>query len=134
MKTKYKLFLNLMVILGICLSLFGSTIPVKAATCTWNGLFNIDWNIPTNWTDCNNSIPTASDDVIIPENVPNNPTIPRNFDLPAPNANSITIQTGAKLTIMGNMAVYSPRWDNYGTLEASMLPDYDVIYISGLLG
>ena len=31
MKTKYKLFFNLMVILGICFSLFGaSTQPVKA--------------------------------------------------------------------------------------------------------
>jgi hypothetical protein len=136
MKTKYKLFFNLMVILGICFSLFGvSTQPVKAGyTCIWNGLLNIDWTIPTNWSDCNNSVPTATDDVIIPAVTTNNPTIPRNIDVVGPSANSITIQSGAKLTIMGGMAVYSPRWDNYGTLDASMLPDYDIISIMGVFG
>lgn len=136
MKMNNKLILNVLIILTIGFSFFGTIArPVKAGyTCIWNGLLNTDWTVSTNWSDCNNAVPGAADDVIIPDVSTNDPTIPRNIDVVGPSANSITIQSGAKLTIMGDMAVYSPHWDNYGTLEASMLPDYDTIYIMGVFG
>ena len=131
MKTKYKLFFNLMVILGICFSLFGTTIPVKAEyTCTWTGDAGNDWFNPGNWSGCSELVPGAADDVVIPD-VSIDPAIPRNWDVPAPRANSISVESGAQLTIMGGMAVYAAQWDIYGTLVASMNADYVSLFLEG---
>ena len=45
----------------------------QAATITWDGSSSTSWASAANWSS--NSVPTASDDVIIPSGVPNFPFI-----------------------------------------------------------
>lgn len=117
MKTKYKLFFNLMIILGICFSLFGSTIPVKAATCTWNGL-NGSWAFVDSWDNCEGMLPGATDNVVIPPDTANDPIIYSGSTI---NVASIEIQSGAQLTVMGTTDVTSQVWDNSGTIIVSTI-------------
>ncbi len=116
MKTKYKLFFNLMVILGICFSLFGLTIPVKAATCTWNGSAS-NWTFVTGWDNCNGGLPGATDNVVIPDTA-NDPIIYSGTTI---NLASIEIQSGAQLTVNGTTNVTSQIWDNSGTIIVSTI-------------
>ena len=57
--------------------------------------------------------------------------IPRNIDLLLQMPIQLPSKHGATTNNHGGMTVYSPRWDNYGTLEASMLPDYTSASING---
>ena len=116
MKTKYKLFFNLMVILGICFSLFGLTIPVKAATCIWNGSAS-NWTFVTGWDSCDGVLPGATDNVVIPDTA-NDPIIYSGTTI---NVASIEIQSGALLTVMGTTDVTSQIWDNSGTIIVSTI-------------
>ncbi|PKN86869.1 MAG: hypothetical protein CVU46_06345 [Chloroflexi bacterium HGW-Chloroflexi-8] len=131
MKRKFGSIIYLFVAIFFCFSLLGGiNSTVKAATCTWQGSLNTDWFDPINWTGCGGIVPGEADDVVIPD-VSNDPVIPRNFEVSAPNVKSITIESGAQLTIMGGMATKAGQWDNYGILIASMSSDYSIIYLQG---
>ena len=67
MKNKLGFIAELMVILGIFLSLTGGlTQSVHAETCTWLGNNSI-WGDTSNWS-CGH-VPTTADDVVIPVTV-----------------------------------------------------------------
>ena len=59
-----------------------------AATKTWNGSSNTSWNTGANWSG--NTVPTSSDDVIIPSGLTNYPTL----DASTASLRSITINGG----------------------------------------
>ncbi|MEO1258928.1 MAG: HYR domain-containing protein [Bacteroidota bacterium] len=65
----------------------------SSTTRTWTGLIDTDWNTACNWTP--NCIPTANDDVIIPD-VVNDPLITNTV---VALAKSVEIQSNALLTI-----------------------------------
>jgi regulation of enolase protein 1 (concanavalin A-like superfamily) len=94
--------------------------PFTASTTadTWTGCVSTDWATPGNWAD--GSVPTAADDVTIP-NVANDPVI---MGSTAALARSVLVQAGAVLTInttgsltINNSAVHG--LDNYGTVDNS---------------
>ena len=98
--------------------------------CIWEGDISTDWNTAANWK-CD-SIPTASDTVLIP-------TLGANFNPVigvAPNAtvdgicNSITIETGESLTInIDRQLVVKGDWTNNGSAE---LGEGEVVFSQGL--
>ena len=117
MKLKYRLFFNLFVIIGLIITLFGSTIhPVKAATCTWTGASSADWTIPGNWSGCGEVAPGLTDDVIIPD-VLRDPIIPQSTGV---EVNHLTIDPDGQLTIIGYSILNAALLDNNGTLVASV--------------
>ena len=60
-------------------------------TATWDGSSSTDWNTAANWST--NSVPTSSNDVIIPD-VTNDPIITSSSDV----CQNLTIQSGGVLT------------------------------------
>jgi len=66
---------------------------VGQATNSWNGSISSSWSNGSNWSL---GIPSSSDDVVIP-NVTNQPVVVSNVDV-----NSISIETGASITISSN--------------------------------
>jgi len=117
MKEKLRKIFQGMVALVICLSLTGGlTESVEAATCTWNGSVSIDWTNPSNWTDC--GVPGISDAVVIPAATTYSPTIPTNVES-FYNVASITIDSGATLTIMKSAGVNAAIWTINGSLIAN---------------
>lgn len=82
-------------------------------TGTWLGITNTDWNTATNW--CGSTIPTAVTNVTI-GNTSNQPVI----GVLGGVCNSITIATGATLTISGsNTLTVSGNWTNNGTFTSN---------------
>ena len=61
---------------------------------TWYGTTSTDWGVATNW--CNNTLPDASTNVIIPTGVTNYPVISSSAV-----CNDLTIGTGGSVTIFG---------------------------------
>ncbi len=117
MKGKLRKIFQGMVVLVICLGLTGGlTESVQAATCTWNGSVSIDWTNPSNWTDC--GVPEVSDNVVIPAATTYSPTIPTNLESFYTVA-SITIDSGATLTIMKSAGVNAATWTINGSLVAN---------------
>ena len=73
---------------------------------TWYGTTNTDWNTATNW--CNNTLPDASTNVIIPSSLTNYPVVGA-----AAVCNDLSIQTGASVTISGaNTLTVSGNYNN----------------------
>jgi len=115
MKGEFRKIFQGMVVLVICLGLTtGLTKSVQADTCTWNGSVSIDWTNPSNWTGC--GVPGVSDYVVIPAGATNNPTIPI---MSAVTVASITIDTGATLSIMKGSGVNAALWTINGSLVAN---------------
>jgi hypothetical protein len=82
-------------------------------TGTWLGITNTDWNTATNW--CGSTIPTAVTNVTIGL-TSNQPVI----GVLGGVCNSITIATGATLTISGsNTLTVSGNWTNNGTFTSN---------------
>jgi hypothetical protein len=80
---------------------------------TWLGITNTDWNTATNW--CGGNIPTALTNVTIGF-TSNQPVIGVLGGL----CNSITIATGATLTISGSNALtVSGNWTNNGSFTSN---------------
>ncbi len=99
--------------------LFFFTFNVNAQT-TWNGSVDDDWHKACNWST--NTIPTATDDVVIPV-VTTYPVISGNahcltLTITSPAANAVTLQssTGAELCISSTNAgpCVTPLTDNGG--------------------
>jgi hypothetical protein len=90
---------------------------------TWNGSTSTDWNTATNWSPA--SIPTATDDVVIPSASANQPVISTKDAV----AQTVEVQSGATLTIQstGTLAVNGSKsingifsaFYNNGTVENS---------------
>ena len=80
---------------------------------TWLGI-TVDWFTPSNW--CSGGVPVSTTDVNIPSGTPNQPAISAAGAV----CHSITISTGASLTINGNNVLsVSGDWTNNGTLNAN---------------
>ena len=118
MKNNLKRIFQVVMVMVVCLVLTsGFTESVQAGvTCTWEGDGNTDWTLAGNW-DCGH-VPVTDDDVTIP-NVTNDPVIYSNFELPAPIVASITLQTGATLTINSGMSLSAVTWNISGSLIAN---------------
>lgn len=73
-----------------------------SATITWTGSEDTDWHKKCNWSS--NTVPTCSDDVIIPSGTANKPVISgvahcKTIDVQTVASNLLTINTGATLEI-----------------------------------
>ena len=75
----------------LVISLMLIAVKTTFSQTTWNGSSSTDWNTAANWST--NSVPTSSDDVIIP-NVTNDPIITSSSDI----CQNLTIQSGGVLT------------------------------------
>lgn len=73
MKTKLLLTLGFSVIIFGLLALTNST-SVFAATCSWTGATNGNWNTSSNWTSCGGTIPQNGDGISIPNTASNTTT------------------------------------------------------------
>ncbi len=117
MKRTSNLLLKVILVLIVCLNLvFGLTEPVQADTCTWEGDVDTDWMKAGNWT-CGH-VPGSTDVVSIPV-VTNFPVIYTNLELPTPPVLSLTIESGAFLTINQGMALDATTMNVNGTLVAN---------------
>lgn len=93
---------------------FGNPQPITVTIneSIWTGLTDTDWNKPGNWS-CN-LVPTKYSNVTIPV-VANLPVIElTSGTYPVAECKSITINSGAKLTIKGSLTVYNKMNNNAG--------------------
>lgn len=89
------------------------TVNVLAGDVTWDGTTSADWAIPSNWS--NSMVPTTSFNVTIP-------TSPTGAVFPVISESTLnaacaglTIESGASLTINGNLSVDSTITNSAGT-------------------
>jgi len=95
--------------------LAGANKPAQAAECVWEGDTSADWSNPANWS-CGR-VPIAEDDVSISSGTPpNQPTIPATYLV---TVNSITINSGATLTILKGSVANAATWTINGALVAN---------------
>lgn len=73
-----------------------ATVTYQVGGITWTGATDNDWNTASNWST--NTVPTTSNNIIIPNGISNYPTIPNGFNI---TANSITLNSGASLLVEG---------------------------------
>ncbi len=82
-----------------------SHITLHAATVTWTGATDTDWDVPTNWDG--GVEPTVADDVVIPSGLTNYPVITttgntvQSVEIQGANS-TLDINPGAELTILGS--------------------------------
>ena len=104
---------------GGCSAVPATTTVTITGTGTWLGTTSTDWNTDANW--CGGVKPTVTADVIIPSSavVTNQPTIGADAV-----CHSITINSGATLTVSGNFNLTvgnsnaGSNWSNSGTFNA----------------
>ena len=72
----------------------------QETSMTWNGSSSSDWNTSDNWTG-SLGVPTSSKNVTIPD-VANDPVIDTYTNAVC---NKLTLETGANLTVSGNLVV-----------------------------
>ena len=122
-------------VLGFGFSLVATpSLSVQAAnTCTWNGGTDINWFLNFNWSNCNNVVPTAADDVVIPAGVTRFPTINWRWNPLKSSAwaNEITIESDAQLTIMAEINLAAFTLVNNGTFIAE--PDSAPVSLGALV-
>ncbi len=97
---------------------------LTAQTKTWIGTTSDNWNTASNWNP--NGVPTATDEVDIP-NVTNDPRIPSILIL---NIKSLTVQSGAKLTIHGNTTLNIKDAPLNGVLNEGTIDNYGKIILT----
>ena len=120
MKSKFRGFLQLIILLGLMLSITGLGIEeVQAATCTWEGSIGTDWFTPGNWSGCldsggNPKHPGTDDDVIIPAGKLAYPV--QTLYQAAIAINSLTIDAGGLLTIDEQTGITATQFTNNGTV------------------
>ncbi len=88
------------------------TVTVNPDYISWNGSVDSDWQTTGNWDGGN--IPTSSDDITIPNGMPNYPVI--DDGTTTAECNNITIESGASVTIApnGQMTVAGEITNNAG--------------------
>lgn len=82
-------------------------------TNTWDGSSSTLWETGANWSQ--NHAPASGEDVVIPGGLFRNPTI----SATAGTCNSLTVQTGATLTIQANALTIGTFWYHQGTVRLS---------------
>lgn len=87
-----------------------TTCLIAQNTNTWTGTTSSDWNTPSNWSA--NTLPIATDNVVIPSNPANQPSINASINAIA---NSVEVQSGAILIIaaLGNLTINGSK--SYGS-------------------
>ncbi len=98
-----------------CGSLTSSSAAINLNTTnTWIGTINDDWNTATNWCL---GIPTTASTVVIPSGTTYSP----NIKTATATANTVSIQSGATLTMLGNynLNLSGTTFSNAGTLVTS---------------
>lgn len=106
--------LRTILVLVLALSfLAGANKPVQAETCTWLGGTNNDWSVASNWS-C--GVPGSTHDVTIPSGTTFQPTI---GEMAGISVNTITINTGATLTILNGSSVDATTWTVDGAVIAN---------------
>lgn len=92
---------------------FLSKIGTNSFNLIWNGNVSSAWDNPSNWNI--NTVPSASDIVLIPSGAPNDPIISTgNLNL-----QDITIASGASLTQTGGTSNITGSFTNNGTFFAT---------------
>ena len=79
---------------GSCSATLSGTITLQSYL-TWTGTQNANWSNANNW--CSNTIPSATDDVVIAAGTPNNPALPADITV-----KSLTINSGATVDNNGH--------------------------------
>nr|MBP8034645.1 G8 domain-containing protein [Bacteroidia bacterium] len=112
---------------------YSYTVTTGCSTGTWMGTTSSDWNTASNW-GCS-ILPTSSTNVTIPSGTTYSPVISTGSTALA---NSITINSGATLTISGttNLNITSGGTiTNNGTFTSSTCPSATVTFLgSGTIG
>lgn len=112
---------------------YSYTVTTSCSTGTWMGTTSSDWNTASNW-GCS-ILPTSSTNVTIPSGTTYSPVISTGSTALA---NSITINSGATLTISGttNLNITSGGTiTNNGTFTSSTCPSATVTFLgSGTIG
>jgi len=83
-------FIRASVTSGVCTTAYSTVITISIGK-QWNGT-TADWGTASNWTP--SGVPTSSDCIVIPSGTTNSPIITTNA-----NANNLTINSGASLTV-----------------------------------
>lgn len=89
-------------------------VEVKQCTGIWNGSVSTNWHTPGNW--CDNTVPTAATDVIIPAGATNMPDISTSE---IATCRDITIQNGETLKMSGDNSVLEVKgnWVMNGSFD-----------------
>jgi hypothetical protein len=122
MKIKTSAYLRLIVILGIFISLTGGInqeTQAAPAACLWQGT-TTNWYDTGNWSDCLDgsnapTYPNDTHDVIIPAGQSAYPVLTLYQD--QVDMHSLTIQSGAQITIDNQTTFFAYNIDNYGTIR-----------------
>jgi len=116
--------LRTILVLVLALSfLAGANKPVQAADCVWEGDQSADWFAPANW-GCGR-VPLEEDDVSISSGTTHQPTI---VQMQSVTVSTITINSGATLTILDGSAVNANTWTIDGNVTANTAAS--LIYIN----
>lgn len=105
---------TILILISAISLLAGTNKPVQAVTCEWEGDTSIDWFTIANWS-CGD-VPGAEDDVTIPSGTSYQPTIGQ---MQGVTVGSLTINSGATLTILNGSAVDADTWTVNGALIAN---------------
>ena len=124
-RSLYRTIRTILVLVVVFSFLASSNKPVQAETCTWEGDGNTDWMVAGNWS-CGH-VPGSTDTVNIPD-VTNDPVIYTNFENPIPAVLSLTIESGASLTINAGMVLDAATMTINGSLIANT--EESVIYLN----
>jgi hypothetical protein len=105
----------------LCLLLCASFLNHAFAQTIWTGATGSNWETPTNWSP--NSVPNATDDVIIP-NTNNDPIVIAGTEA---RAKSIWVQTGSSLTIQSTakLSIYGAK-ALFGTISCALFNEGNV--------
>ncbi|MBK8969114.1 MAG: T9SS type A sorting domain-containing protein [Lewinellaceae bacterium] len=95
----------------------------STTTRTWTGHISTDWDEPCNWSP--NCVPTANDDVVIPD-ATNDPVI---FATTTALTKSVTIETGAQLTINNQGSLSIDGSTNEGLYNLGAVYNFGTIQI-----
>ena len=103
-------------------------VEVKACSGIWTGSVSTDWNTAGNW--CNNAVPAATTDVIIPGGVTNMPDISTTTVALCRN---ISIQSGATLKMSAANSVLEVKgnWTMYGSFNYSSSSTSSMVKFNG---
>ncbi|MCB9279878.1 MAG: hypothetical protein H6562_13385 [Lewinellaceae bacterium] len=108
---------------GLLFALLLTVAVGQAATVTWDGSSNSSWTAAANWST--NSVPTASDEVIVPNGVPNFPVISSSVTV-----KSVDIAEGATLELGTNGTLNVSGAGSVGIYVRGTLKSNGKIYVN----
>ena len=127
-RSPYNTIRTILVLVVVFSFLAGANKPVHGFSCVWEGDTSADWFNSANWS-CGH-VPEGGDDVTISSGTPNQPTIGQ---IASVTVDTITISSGATLTILNGSAVNAATWTVNGAVVANTADSsiYVNILISG---